>query len=900
MSEWLPKMASTPARASAFPSQISAPTLQYALLALIFAATVWFQTWNMRDMAVSLLYPDTVANEVFSVPDGGNTISRVYLPEAQRAGIRKGDHLLEVNGRPYNGPVDIARALASSHAGDLFTVKLASDGQTRIAAFKLPARIPGGPLSLNHIIYLLLGVIVPIFCIVLGFWTAVARPRDPLAWLLFALLLGFTQILLGTLNERWTGVSLPFGIIYRNFLGNTFPIWMLLFGIYFPEPFPRGAWRNVSRVAMWLIIPLLSLDMLTGQFLDLRGFYDYRKVAGLVHALAPLQPLVRVAAYSAIGFFTFSLAVKYRLATSPDAKRRLLLLYAGSFISLVPAISLTLVGIIKDVSPDELLPFWLVFIFLLLVLLFPLTLAYVIVVHKAMEIRVVVRQGLQYALAKNGVRILQIVASGLILYGAVSLANESNRNRPQKIALISAGVAAVFLLRRGADRLRAWTDKRFFRDAYNAEQILSDLSEEVRSMVESRRLLETVSQRIAESLHVRQIAVLLSGAGLYKPAYAIGYASPLNLDFPEDAVTVKQLRAERQPARIYLDDPDSWINRDSQVAPEEKQRLSELKAELLLPLSARDHLLGFISLGQKLSEEPYSGSDVRLLQSVAAQTGLALENARLTDAMAREMAQREKLNREIEIAREVQERLFPQQLNPVEGLDYFGACRPALGVGGDYYDFIVLPGGKLGIAIGDVSGKGISAALMMASLQASLRGQALVAPDNLAKIVANVNRLVYEASSANRYATFFYAQYDPASRQLTYVNAGHNPPVLLRKCRLHAQPGSGGHGGNGCECRVERLESGGVVIGLIPEVNYDQGSTTLEPGDMLFAYTDGVSEAMNTVDEEWGEKHMLETVETCNGLPAPEVIKRIFAAADEFAKGAPQFDDMTLVVARAV
>ncbi len=878
----------------------SPPKLQYALLALIFAATVWFQTWNMRDMARALVDPDSVANEVFNVPFGDNTIARVYVPEAQRAGIRKGDHLLQVNGVPYNGPADLARALASSHAGDVLTLQLASDGQVRTASFKLPARISGGPFSLNHIIFFLLGVFVPIFCIALGFWTAIARPRDALAWLLFALLLGFTQILLGTLNERWTGAALPFGIIYRDFLGNTWPIWMLLFGIYFPEPFPRGAWRTVSRIAMWLIIPLLFLDMLTGVFLDLRGFYDYRKVAGLVHALRPLQPLVRVAAYSAIGFFTVSLAAKYRLATSPDAKRRLLLLYAGSFISLGPAISLTVVGIIRDVSPDELLPFWLVFLFLVLVLLFPLTLAYVIVVHKAMEVRVVIRQGLQYALAKSGVRILQIVASALVLFGAVSLATESNRNRPQKIALISGGIAAVLLLRRGADHMRAWTDKRFFRDAYNAEQILSELSEEVRSMVESRRLLETVSHRIAESLHVREIAVLVNGTGPYKPAYALGYPAPLNFDFPQDAVTIRQLRSERQPARVYLDDPNSWINRDSQVAPEEKQRLAQLRSELLLPLNARDHLLGFISLGQKLSEEPYSGSDLRLLQSVASQTGLALENARLTDAMAREMAQREKLNREIEIAREVQERLFPQQLNPVEGLDYFGACRPALGVGGDYYDFIVLPGGKLGIAIGDVSGKGISAALMMASLQASLRGQALVAPDDLAKVVANVNRLVYEASSANRYATFFYAQYDPATRQLTYVNAGHNPPLLLRKCTLHARPGSGGPGGDSCACRVERLESGGVVIGLIPEVHYDRGSTTLQPGDMLVAYTDGVSEAMNTADEEWGEQQMLQVLETCEGLPAPEVVKRTLAAADDFTKGAAQFDDMTLVVARAV
>src|SRR5438552_13585755 len=144
------------------------------------------------------------------------------------------------------------------------------------------------------------------------------------------------------------------------------------------------------------------------------------------------------------------------------------------------------------------------------------------------------------------------------------------------------------------------------------------------------------------------------------------------------------------------------------------------------------------------------------------------------------MEHRERLTRELEIAREVQEHLFPQRLPSVPDLDYCGRCRPAREVGGDYYDFLQLPQGRLGIAIGDVSGKGIGAALMMASLEASLRALASVGHD-LAELMTRVNSLVHDASSANRYATLFYAQYDPRSRHLSYVNAGHNPPVILRK-----------------------------------------------------------------------------------------------------------------------
>lgn len=472
-----------------------------------------------------------------------------------------------------------------------------------------------------------------------------------------------------------------------------------------------------------------------------------------------------------------------------------------------------------------------------------------------------------------------------MVFTAVTLASQSSRNRPQKIQLMALGVVAALTIRRGADRLRTWIDRRFFREAYNAEQVLSELSDHVRGIVETRPLIETVATRISDTLHIPQIAVLLGGGGPYRPAYALGYNAQPDVTFPPTAGTVKALQTQKEPARVYFDDPDSWLYRDPDVSDEDRQKLAELQAELLLPLSAHDRLLGFISLGHKRSEEPYSGTDVRLLKSVAAQTGLALENARLMSAMAEEIAQRERLNREVEIAREVQERLFPQTLPPIAGIDYAGACRPALGVGGDYYDFLALPGGQLGIAIGDVSGKGIAAALMMASLQASLRGEATRAPENLAALVSNVNRLVYEASSSNRYATFFYAQYNPADRQLTYVNAGHNPPMLF-------------HCSNG-QWQVSRLETGGTVVGLLESFPYQQACLTIEPEDVFIAFTDGISEALNSSDEEWGEERLIETVEACTGLSPSETIAHIMQAADTFVAGAKQHDDMTLVVLRA-
>jgi phosphoserine phosphatase RsbU/P len=443
----------------------------------------------------------------------------------------------------------------------------------------------------------------------------------------------------------------------------------------------------------------------------------------------------------------------------------------------------------------------------------------------------------------------------------------------------------VFSLRKIAMKVRAWTDHRFFRDAYNSEQILSSLSDEVRSIVETRPLLERVAAKIAESLHVPRVAVFLPQDGFYRPAYALGYENVPQTEFRDSAVTISRLRKEPEPARIYLDDEESWVN--TELPNEERQNLVVLGPQLLLPLSVKDKLLGVVSLGEKRSEEPYSGNDLRLLKSVASQTALALSNAQLSAVIAEEVARREKLNREIEIAREVQERLFPQRLPEIAGLRYFGQCRTALGVGGDYYDFLPLPEGKLGVALGDVSGKGIAAALTMASLQASLRAEAMRGGDDLAGLIARVNNMVYDASTEDRYATLFYAQFDPESRRLTYVNAGHCPPILLH--------------GVGAGCTVERLDkAGGTVVGLVPDVGYYQASVELAPGDLLVIYTDGFSEAMNPRLEEWGEKRLLEAVQACDGLSAQDAIARIMKAADAFASGAPQSDDMTLVILRAV
>jgi sigma-B regulation protein RsbU (phosphoserine phosphatase) len=865
-------------RSRNFPTT-SRPVLQYLLLAILFIVAVAYQLRLARD----ILHDERVSIPV-AYPGTASAVLDLLSQEAEQAGLHRGDTLVAVNGRPYTGSADPSRVIEQARPGDQIEVTVRpADAPTELRTIVLTAKWATDPWYKTALDFVLL-ILMPVLCLALGFWVVLVRPRDLNAWLLLGLLLGFTQIIESHKLESWGPGVREWAMVYHSLLAAAWPILMFLFGFYFPEPLPwyerQRRWR---RWIPWLVCAPIIIAGGISVAVAVYDLTDYTAAARIYAWLTPWQRGLRFYIYLVVGsFFTFIFLKSSLPGISVDAKRRLRLLYWGSSIAMLPVLGLLISARLAGRQMGEMYPDWLVSGALLLLLIFPLTLAYVIVVQRAMDVSVALRQGLQYALARGGVRVLQATLSLATLYAAVTLITNPSRSHSFKLVIAVLATIGVLRIRQRGDKLRKWVDRKFFREAYDADQVLSELSEQVRNFVETKPLVETVTERISQTLHVPQVAVLLGGSGFYRPAYATGYANLPEIAFPGSTGAAKLLAREKEPAIVYLDDPGSWVYRDSEINQDERERLQSLHSELLLPLNARDKLLGFISLGAKRSEQPYTGTDLRLLKSVAAQTGLALENAELVREIAVEVAQRERLNREVEIAREVQERLFPQTLPTVAGLDYAGFCRPALGVGGDYYDFLALPHGHLGIAIGDVSGKGIAAALMMASLQASLRGEATRGPENLAAAVSNVNRLVYEASASDRYATFFYGQYDPAARRFDYVNAGHNPPMLFR-----VPPGSSA---------VDRLDVGGTVVGLLESFPYQQDSVVLHSGDILVAYTDGISEAMNHADEEWGEERLQASVQRCSDMNARQIIDQIFRDADEFVAGAKQHDDMTVVV----
>jgi sigma-B regulation protein RsbU (phosphoserine phosphatase) len=811
-------------------------------------------------------------------------------PAAEAAGMKFGDTVLSVNGHPIDGFITYYGAIREARPGDRLRVQIrgprpdispARDLSIQLRSFSDLSPDLRNPDLSTYIGILLPMVVLPIVCIALGFWVAAVRISDRSAWLVLVVLLSFAAssvggnslILFGSQN-----IFQPLLAMFPAFFGIIAAAALMLFGIAFPERlefdrrYPWLKWIVAGHLILVSVLAAVGLG-LWGNHVELARRFIAPPLERLTGVEGNFGSLSRAAA---LLICAVSLGWKTITAPSRDARRRLLLLDMGAIPSIAALLTLLIVF-----TFDRTLPVWSRYLLTPMELAFPFTMAYVIVVHRAMDVRVVIRQGLQYVLARGGIRAIQIMLLVALSAGAASLL--SGGAGLDRVALVVAGMVIIVAMSgRFADRLRGCVDRRFFREAYETDAILSDLASQVRTIVETRPLLETVATRIGKSLHVPRVAILLDGGRAFQPAYVLGYPAPPDVSIPLEGVTAKRLR-KQQHAIVEFDNENSWVQL---VDDGEREALQQLKSELLLPLSLNEKVLGIMSLGPKQSEEPFSRTDIRLLDSVAAQTGLALENGRLTAVIASEAAEREKQKRELEIAHDVQERLFPQEYPPVEGLDYAGACRPALGVGGDYYDFILLSPTELGIAIGDISGKGIPAALLMATLRAYLRGLTSNRQTELPDVIARLNNLVLESSASNRYATFFYAEYDSVTRVLKYVNGGHNPPMLFKTS------GSGKH--------VLGLEIGGPVIGLMPDCTYEQGSATLEPGDVLVAYTDGVSEALNTADAEWGEDRLRETVHPNRTVPAHDLIGRIVKAADEFADGAPQHDDMTLIVIRAI
>jgi sigma-B regulation protein RsbU (phosphoserine phosphatase) len=388
-----------------------------------------------------------------------------------------------------------------------------------------------------------------------------------------------------------------------------------------------------------------------------------------------------------------------------------------------------------------------------------------------------------------------------------------------------------------------------------------------------RELAATVDQEAIERLVLTTVMghFLATRAALY-------HASATGLELGQ----ARGARAGSLPERLRAD-PVSLARElagprpvAELVAGALRDAMTAADMALVVPLLAPGRLAGLLAVGARPGARPLAGEDLDFAAALARQAQAALEGARLS----RLRVEKERQDRDLEIARGIQRGLLPKAPPHIPGFDVAGESRSCLHVGGDYYDFVPLPGDGLGLVIADVSGKGTPASLMMASVHAWLRALAGSAP--AARVLERLNRFVYASTETSRYVTLFYAELDAARRRLAYVNAGHVPPFVLR-----------------ADGREERLRAGGPVLGLLDEVALETGELRLEAGDLLVAVTDGATEAQDPAGREFGEERVRQALVAQPAAGAAATLAGLIAAVDAWAGPAGCSDDLTALILKA-
>ncbi|MDA1029014.1 MAG: SpoIIE family protein phosphatase [Bacteroidetes bacterium] len=399
---------------------------------------------------------------------------------------------------------------------------------------------------------------------------------------------------------------------------------------------------------------------------------------------------------------------------------------------------------------------------------------------------------------------------------------------------------------------------------------LFDLSQEFNSTVDRSRLVKLLTFALMGQMLVREHIFLIRSV-----------SDETKNDSGVQIVTVKGMTREELTPKLInsLVSIEEMVLLDDPSAPKACKALKAKGFSLILPIRQKKQVGAVLCLGSKMTGQPYQPDEIEFLYALGNLAFVSLQNSYLVD----DQIEKERLEEEMRLAREIQERLQPSQLPVFDGLETASLALPSRHVAGDYFDAIKLDKDRILYAIADVTGKGVPASLLMSNLQACLR--VLVPLDlSLEEATSHMNRVITENTGFDKFITYFHGIYDRRDASFKYVNAGHNPPTLVR-----------------ADGSFELLEKGGLLLGVIAGMPYESGTVTLEIGDVLSIFTDGVTEAMSPDGEEWGEERLEPLLSNVRDLSAEGVLSAVHEAIKEFTHHAPVLsDDLTMMVIKRV
>jgi serine phosphatase RsbU (regulator of sigma subunit) len=731
---------------------------------------------------------------------------------------------------------------------------------------------------------------ISLLLLLTGWAVFLLRPDDKQAWLLALMLATLTGLVgddpsnLPSLLAAAVGAAAVAGLLFL-------PVFVHFF-LIFPGRSPLL--RRWPRLEPLLYIPFL--------FVLLPIFGPSRSgLASLwlwIYKFEWAQYFVNAALFVAIAYLAAGLVcliVNYR-AESVVNRRRLHVVMAGSGAGFFNLFLLIMGG------PSGLQPrmpglwSWLGKTLYITLPLIPLSFVYAIARHKVIPVSLIIRRGLRYLLVSRGSVLLLMIVVSVVMYFAMDAFFYWNPMTGRSVGIISAVVAiAVWQLAR-AFHLRVVApkiDKIFFHQAYDARQIVADLAESLRVTTSRPQLLQLVATKIQSALHASNVAVFLrdEASGDYPCVYFCvysfhqGYGLPYPCDggLTRDSAVIRRLAESGRMIDLEShDDLQSEDDDSNELSSADRESLRKLNSALLLPIMAKDELLGVISVGAHLGDLPFSSDDKSLLLSVGAPTSFALENIRLIERTIEDERRRQELEaeneqraRELEGARQLQLSMLPKSVPQLPHLEIAAYMKPATEVGGDYYDFHLADNGTLTVAVGDATGHGLKAGTVVTAMKSLFR--TFAAEPEIVPVFNKSSRVLKEMNLRSLFMGLTMIKLN--GRRMKLSSAGM-PPVLIYR----AETGS-----------VEEVMIKAMPLGSVPGYSYRERELTLGCGDVIVLMSDGLPERFNHAGEMFDYLRTKESMAQAATLSPSEIIERLVAAGEAWAEGRPQDDDITFV-----
>lgn len=755
---------------------------------------------------------------------------------ADRGGLRTGDRVVAVDGRPVARMTEYYAATAGRYRLEPLALEVERDGMTRAVVLQpdppsQAAMIAQYTQWASGLAFLLIG------------WWVLARRPDPVARRFFAMCAIFAFFLIDIPDIARLDFVLAIAHA-RTLLQYLLPAYFLRFFLLFPSPWRPGV--GGAALDRWLMAPAWALFAVATAVEALRG----TRPPGVPEAVLGMVSLAYMLVFILAGLARFGRSAFRR--DRPVRRTKMLVVLAGLTAGLVPFLVTMALGWLAPESTSPYLRY-----LGLSLLLVPASFALAIMRYGALDTAFVVRIGLIYgaltALVVVGY-LLVTVAVGTFL--STWFAVDSSA---VLVLLVAATALVIAPLRARVQRL---IDAALYPSRQVNREAIARLADRLTGLIEADAVLQHLSQSLGELFRPRSFAIVLAG-GQPSRGFAVrsGWsprATPVRGALPPDNPLTGLLDRVRRP--VFCEELEDFSPGGAE-AEAAWHLLRSLDAELLVPLVSGNRLLGFLAFGPTAGGQLYGQEDVANLQALAVQAGPVVESRQLYEERLRVR----RLETELEVARGIQANLLPvEPLAMPQGV-VCGRNEPCRTVGGDYFDYFAMDGGRVALAIGDVAGKGIPAALMMSSLRVAFR-LAVERGDGPRAVVSRMNSVVASLVTEGGFICFFYAVWDPGAGLLIYCNAGMEPPLLLRRAR----PGR------------RFLRKGGPVLGVEPAYPYREGAIRLEPGDRLFLYTDGLTEQRDPQGDFFDTERLFALVEgAAEGHPAT-VLEHVFATVNAF------------------